>query len=97
MSLKFIFFIPKYIYQALRFLIKGGKINRLVPIDQSKEQAGQLMHHYFLQDVLVASYIYKKKPKRHIDIGSRIDGFVAHVASFRPIEIIDIRPLNINF
>jgi hypothetical protein len=51
MSLKFIFFIPKYIYQALRFLIKGGKINRLVPIDQSKEQAGQLMHHYFLQDV----------------------------------------------
>jgi hypothetical protein len=97
MSLKFIFFIPKYIYQALRFLIKGGKINRLVPIDQSKDQAGQLMHHYFLQDVLVASYIYKQKPKRHIDIGSRIDGFVAHVASFRPIEIIDIRPLNINF
>ena len=37
--------------------------------------------------------IYQNKPKRHIDIGSRIDGFVAHVASFRKIEVIDIRPL----
>jgi len=92
MSLKFIFFIPKYIYQALRFLIKSGKINRLAPIDQSKEQTGQLMPHYFLQDVLVTSYIYKQKPERHIDIGSRVDGFVAQVASFRPIKIIDIRP-----
>lgn len=32
-------------------------------------------------------------PKKHIDIGSRIDGFVAHVASFREIEVYDIRPL----
>jgi SAM-dependent methyltransferase len=28
-----------------------------------------------------------------VDVGSRIDGFVAHVASFRPIDVIDIRPL----
>jgi hypothetical protein len=28
-----------------------------------------------------------------VDVGSRIDGFVAHVASFREIEIIDVRPL----
>ncbi|WP_233545687.1 DUF268 domain-containing protein [Parabacteroides sp. AM08-6] len=27
------------------------------------------------------------------DIGSRIDGFVAHVASYRVIEVLDIRPL----
>lgn len=26
-----------------------------------------------------------------MDVGSRIDGFVAHVASFREIEVIDIR------
>ncbi|MBL8992576.1 MAG: DUF268 domain-containing protein, partial [Spirochaetia bacterium] len=31
-------------------------------------------------------------PKRHIDVGSRIDGFVAHVAAFRKIEVLDIRP-----
>lgn len=28
-----------------------------------------------------------------MDIGSRVDGFVAHVAVFRSIEVCDIRPL----
>ena len=32
---------------------------------------------------------------RHVDIGSRIDGFVAHVASFREIEIMDVRNLHL--
>ena len=41
----------------------------------------------------MASLIYKKNPTRHIDIGSRVDGFVAHVAAFRPIEVIDVRDL----
>lgn len=29
----------------------------------------------------------------HYDVGSRIDGFVAHVASFRKINVLDIRTL----
>ncbi len=49
--------------------------------------------HYFHQDLLVASRIFKNNPERHVDIGSRIDGLVAHVASFRPIEVLDIRSL----
>jgi SAM-dependent methyltransferase len=48
---------------------------------------------YFHQDILVARKIYEANPRRHVDIGSRIDGFVAHVAVFREIEILDIRPL----
>ncbi|HEY1054920.1 MAG TPA: DUF268 domain-containing protein, partial [Emticicia sp.] len=48
--------------------------------------------NYFHQDLLVAQKIYNNNPVRHIDIGSRIDGFVAHVAAFRKIEIFDIRP-----
>ncbi len=55
------------------------------------EKAGSMSGHYFHQDLLVAEKIFKNKPDRHIDIGSRIDGFVAHVASFRKIEIFDIR------
>jgi len=47
---------------------------------------------YFHQDLYVARKIYEASPAKHIDIGSRTDGFVAHVASFREIEIIDIRP-----
>jgi SAM-dependent methyltransferase len=54
-------------------------------------EGGQAKGHYFHQDLLVASKISNQKPKLHIDVGSRIDGFVAHVASFREITIIDIR------
>lgn len=31
-------------------------------------------------------------PRRHIDVGSRVNGFVVHVAAFRKIEIVDVRP-----
>jgi len=40
--------------------------------------------HYFHQDLLVAGKIFKNNPIKHVDIGSRMDGFIAHVASFRP-------------
>lgn len=53
--------------------------------------SGTMSGHYFHQDLYVARKIFKYNPKRHVDIGSRTDGFVAHVAVFREIEIIDIR------
>ncbi|HEY5591679.1 MAG TPA: DUF268 domain-containing protein [Paludibacter sp.] len=55
-------------------------------------ESGKMSGHYFHQDLLVAQKIFKNNPIKHIDIGSRTDGFVAHVAVFRKIEIIDIRP-----
>jgi Caenorhabditis protein of unknown function, DUF268 len=48
---------------------------------------------YFHQDLLVAQRIFARKPTTHVDVGSRIDGFVAHVAAFRAIEVFDIRPI----
>ncbi len=53
--------------------------------------SGTMKGAYFHQDLLVARKIFHNNPARHIDIGSRTDGFVAHVASYRAIEIIDIR------
>lgn len=58
------------------------------------EESGQANGHYFHQDLLVARRIYQNNPDMHVDVGSRIDGFVAHVASFRPVVVIDIRPLS---
>jgi len=78
-----------------QFLAQGGKISHLYPILSDFEgEAGTARGHYFHQDLLVAQKIFNDSPTRHIDVGSRVDGFVAHVASFRPIEIIDIRDLN---
>jgi hypothetical protein len=55
--------------------------------------SGVARGHYFHQDLYVAQKIFQKAPIKHVDFGSRIDGFVAHVASFREIEVLDIRPL----
>ena len=59
------------------------------------DSAGQAKGHYFHQDLFVAREIFARKPRRHIDVGSSVYGFVSHVASFREIEVVDIRPLTI--
>jgi len=58
------------------------------------DQSGTAKGGYFFQDFHVARKIFERNPVRHVDVGSRVDGFVAHVASFRTIEVLDIRPLS---
>jgi SAM-dependent methyltransferase len=62
-------------------------------LNDFSDQAGSVGGHYFYQDLHVAQRIFSRNPERHVDIGSRIDGFVAHVASFRSIEVFDYREL----
>lgn len=57
------------------------------------QNSGDATGHYFHQDLLVASKIFLHNPEKHIDVGSRIDGFAAHVACFRQVNVIDIRDL----
>ena len=87
-------FYPKFRRDKSEWLRQGGKIthNFMILSDYS-DNAGTVNGHYFHQDLLVAKLINEHNPKRHIDIASRVDGFVAHVASFREIEVIDVRPL----
>lgn len=62
-------------------------------LEERFAESGSASGHYFHQDLLVARRICANNPVTHVDVGSRIDGFVAHVASFRSIEVFDIRPL----
>ncbi len=55
--------------------------------------AANVSDHYFYQDLWAARHIFAVRPSTHIDVGSRIDGFVAHVLTFMPCTVIDIRPL----
>jgi hypothetical protein len=71
-------------------------------LDDKYSPNGSTETHYFIQDLFVAQKIFARNPIRHIDVGSRMDGFVAHVAAFRSIEVADIRPMvskiqNINY
>ena len=92
--------IPSFIkdYRKLKTLLKHDlnfPFGKFYPITAEKSREnGHLPFHYFHQDLLVAQKIFKNKPERHIDIGSRIDGFVAHVAAYREIEVFDIRPMS---
>ena len=68
---------------------------RLYPcLDDRYAQSGSATGHYFHQDLLVARHIHANNPATHVDVGSRVDGFVAHVASFRSIHVLDVRPLS---
>ena len=55
-------------------------------------KSGSMSGQYFHQDLHVAKKIFKNNPMKHVDIGSRTDGFVTHIAVFRAIEIFDVRP-----
>jgi SAM-dependent methyltransferase len=62
-------------------------------ITDKDDQGGVMKGHYFHQDLFIARKIHEAKPVKHVDIGSRTDGFIAHVASYRQIELLDIRPI----
>jgi hypothetical protein len=86
--------------QLRLFRKQAKKSSASFPVTQLQAQyedknsdAGILIFHYFFQDLHVAQRICQNKPIRHIDIGSSIGSFVAHVASYREIEVYDIRPM----
>jgi SAM-dependent methyltransferase len=89
--------LPFYINSFIKIKKQKGCdskffFGRTLPILSERFSAsGTMSGHYFHQDLYVAEKIFKDNPKQHIDIGSRTDGFVAHIAVFRKIGIIDIR------
>lgn len=64
----------------------------LWPIITDKYDSAGKMHNYFWQDLWAAKLIYKNRAKDHFDIGSRIDGFIAHLLAMDiNVTLIDIR------
>ena len=62
-------------------------------LDDLNQESGNANGVYFIQDIWAAQR-YIKKPNEHIDIGSRVDGFVSHLMVFMKVKVIDIRPLS---
>lgn len=51
------------------------------------------VHDYFFQDMWAAREIYRSNVKRVFDIGSRMDGYIAHLLSMEVhVTLLDIRP-----
>jgi hypothetical protein len=78
---------------------RGGsfplELRNLFPIlGETHTQAATLDRHYFQQDLWVARRVYASRPASHLDVGSRLDGFVAHLLTFMPVTSVDIRALD---
>ena len=71
---------------------KGIPWGKELPILHEWTETSGGLGAYFQQDLAVAKWIHATRPERHIDVGSRIDGFIGHLAVFREVEVIDIRP-----
>lgn len=65
---------------------------QIVQTDKT-DNAGVAEPHYFAQDIWGAKKILKASPNEHFDIGSRLDGFLSHLLTFREVTYIDIRPI----
>ncbi len=86
--------LPRYVRDLFRFRSSyTGRFVLMPCLHDWYEEGGATRNEYFLQDLLVARMIFADRPKLHVDIGSRVDGFVAHIASFREIEVFDVRPI----
>jgi hypothetical protein len=87
--------VPRFLRDWRRFRPGYAGTMTLKPcLHDWYEEGGVTRNEYFWQDLLVARWIFETKPQKHVDVGSRVDGFVAHVASFREIEVFDVRPIS---
>jgi len=60
------------------------------------KKAGSARGHYFWQDLWAAGEVSKNGVSDHVDIGSRIDGFVAHIMSTCRVHYVDLRPIELS-
>ena len=82
--------VTKYIRDFLYFRgLYNGRLELVPCLHDWFEEGGAIKSEYFWQDLLMARKVFAANPEKHVDIGSRVDGFVAHVASFRDIEVFD--------
>jgi hypothetical protein len=100
--------VARYLSDLRKFKVLASKINSGETFSISPalldftQQSGSADGHYFWQDLYCAQWINSRNPNKHIDIGSRIDGFVAHLLASREVTVLDIRKLetkipNLNF
>ena len=93
--------LPRFLCEARRFRALLRQPSALLeaefclaPILGDRDSlAGSSRSLYFLQDLLCSQFVLRQPLDGHLDIGSRVDGFVAQVAASRPLDVLDVRPL----
>lgn len=89
---------PRFIVTYFKWSIMNRKfqLNIAPALQDFYDQSGSSKGHYFWQDLICAQWINSERPQTHLDLGSRIDGFIAHLLTFMSVDVLDIRPLGTN-
>jgi hypothetical protein len=95
--LKIIYYISDLFYykRKINKEIKQQYPLKLMPVIEVNNQSGIVSKHYFFQDLWAAKKIYASGVKEHYDVGSSLEGFLAHVSIFCYVNTVDIRPQNL--
>lgn len=96
--------LPIFLKNTVKYQFMTGnnskfpiRLYSLLPVLADRfDSAGGVTGHYFLQDFHVAELIYNKKPSSHVDVASRVDGFLAHLMIFMKVTYVDIRNLPVS-
>ncbi len=73
--------------RALQYNFQLKKRNLRSFFTNLNEKTGRL-RSYFHQNLWVARKIYQQQPNKHIDIGSRVDGFIGHLLMLVSFSIV---------
>lgn len=84
---------PGYLAEKRSFKAESTWEVRSFPCLFDKGVESAALGEYFWQDIFIAKKVLEAAPEHHVDVGSRVDGFIAHVACTRAVEVYDIRPL----
>lgn len=96
--------LPLYLRDAAAYSRAGGypatmaiRAGEAYPVLAERfSEAGSARGHYFFQDLWAARKLKERQVKEHVDVGSRVDGFVAHALAFAKVVYVDIRPLGVD-
>lgn len=91
--------LPQFLADMCRYQRMGPEANfrlrlrNLVPMLLDRKRDAGTVSQYLIQDLWAARKVFERRPARHLDVGSRLDGFVSQLLVFMPVTVVDIRPL----
>lgn len=87
----------KYCIRTYHFVCEYNSVSWQVKpcLHDYFDSAGAYSSEYFWQDLVAARIVNMISPANIIDIGSRIDGYIANIASSRVINCLDIRDMKV--
>jgi SAM-dependent methyltransferase len=91
-------FLWTYVRDAVRYRRMPGaeplRLRNAFPQLADRTTTNPYDSHYFFQDVWAAQRVAERSPRRHVDVGSRVD-LVGFLTSHTEVTFVDIRPLEV--